>query len=165
MRSGTTAASPKKGSKPSSSTYNKKQQIGQQTNFHHSSTETNEVLNDLTGARPGRRCVRWAKVKPGRGRTASSRVFVIQKSRSRKHRDERPYGARVATKASVNGCQITSMSMRLSIYPTKSRYDLLFYSVQESCKQENKGLFGRAPAPPKTAPALAPLVEWLLWWS
>jgi hypothetical protein len=25
------------------------------------------------------------------------------------------------------------------------------------------GLFGRAPASPKTAPALAPLVEWLLW--
>jgi hypothetical protein len=28
--------------------------------------------------------------------------------------------------------------------------------------QITKGLFGRAPAPPKTAPALAPLVEWLL---
>jgi hypothetical protein len=27
------------------------------------------------------------------------------------------------------------------------------------------GLFGRAPAPPKTAPAPAPLVERLLWWS
>jgi hypothetical protein len=27
------------------------------------------------------------------------------------------------------------------------------------------GLVGRAPAPPKTAPALAPLVGWLLWWS
>jgi hypothetical protein len=27
------------------------------------------------------------------------------------------------------------------------------------------GLFGRAPASPKTAPAPAPLVEWLLWWS
>jgi hypothetical protein len=26
-------------------------------------------------------------------------------------------------------------------------------------KQSTKGLFGRAPAPPKTAPALAPLVE------
>jgi hypothetical protein len=32
-----------------------------------------------------------------------------------------------------------------------------------SCEFE--GLFGRAPAPPKTAPALATLVEWLLWWS
>jgi hypothetical protein len=60
MRSSTVAASPKKGSKsstPSLSTYNKKQQIGQQTNFRHSSTETNEVLNELTGARSVRRCV------------------------------------------------------------------------------------------------------------
>jgi hypothetical protein len=28
-----------------------------------------------------------------------------------------------------------------------------------------KGLFGRAPAPPKTALAPAPLVERLFWWS
>jgi hypothetical protein len=27
------------------------------------------------------------------------------------------------------------------------------------------GLFGRASAPPKTAPPLTPLVKWLLWWS
>jgi hypothetical protein len=57
---------------------------------------------------------------------------------SRKHRDERPCSARAATKASVNGCQITSWSMWLSIWPTKSRYDLLVCSVQDSCKQENK---------------------------
>jgi hypothetical protein len=42
------------------------------------------------------------------------------------------------TKPSVNGCQITSQSMRLLIWPTKSRYDLLVCSVQESYKQENK---------------------------
>jgi hypothetical protein len=37
---------------------------------------------------------------------------------------------------------------------------------RSSCSQTRpKGLFGRAPAPPKTVPALAPLVEWLLWWS
>ena len=30
---------------------------------------------------------------------------------------------------------------------------------------DSRGLFGRALAPPKTAPALAPLVERLLWWN
>jgi hypothetical protein len=60
-RPGTAAATPKnrsKSSTPSSSTYNKKQPIGQQTNFHHSSTETNEVCNEHIGARTGRQCVR-----------------------------------------------------------------------------------------------------------
>jgi hypothetical protein len=33
----------------------------------------------------------------------TSGVFVIQKSQSRKHRDKRPCGARVATKVLVNG--------------------------------------------------------------
>jgi hypothetical protein len=37
-------------STPSSSTYNIKQQISQQTNFRHSLIETNEVLNELTDA-------------------------------------------------------------------------------------------------------------------
>jgi hypothetical protein len=55
----------------------------------------------------------------------------------KKRRDERPYDARVATKASVYGCQITSQLVMVSIWPTKSRYDLLVCSVQESCKQEN----------------------------
>jgi hypothetical protein len=32
----------------------------------------------------------------------TSDVFVIQKSRSRKHRDDRPYSARATTKVSVN---------------------------------------------------------------
>jgi hypothetical protein len=54
-----------------------------------------------------------------------------------KQRDERPYDARAVTKASVYGCQITSQLVRVSIWPTKSRYDLLVCSVQESCKQEN----------------------------
>jgi hypothetical protein len=37
--------------------------------------------------------------------------------------------------------------------------------VSEESTRDTTGLFGRAPATPKTAPALAPLVEWLLWWS
>jgi hypothetical protein len=67
-----------------------------------------------------------------------SGVFVIRKSRFRKHRDERPCGARAATKASVYDCQITSRLVRVSIWSTKSRYDLLVCSVQESCKHENE---------------------------
>jgi hypothetical protein len=60
MHPGTAAVLPEKGPKPStpsSATYNKKQRIIQQTNFRHSSTETNEVLNELIGAQLGRRCV------------------------------------------------------------------------------------------------------------
>jgi hypothetical protein len=68
----------------------------------------------------------------------TSGVFIIQKSRSRKQRDESPCGARAATKASVYGYQITSWSVRVSIWLTKSRYDLLVCSIQESCKQENE---------------------------
>jgi hypothetical protein len=41
----------------------------------------------------------------------------------------------VATKASVYSYQTTSWSVRVSIWLTKSRYDLLVCSVQESCKQ------------------------------
>jgi hypothetical protein len=62
----------------------------------------------------------------------TSGVFVIQKSRSRKNRDERPCGAHAATKASVDDYQITSRFVRLSIWPIQSRYDLLVGSVQES---------------------------------
>jgi hypothetical protein len=37
--------------------------------------------------------------------------------------------------------------------------------LEASLVCDMEGLFGRAPAPPKTAPAPALLVEWLLWWS
>jgi hypothetical protein len=68
----------------------------------------------------------------------TSGVFVIQKSQSQKHMDEKPCGAHMTTKASVNDCEITSLFVRLSIWLTKLRYDLLVRCVQESCKQEKK---------------------------
>jgi hypothetical protein len=48
---------------------------------------------------------------------------------------------------------------------TRSISQLFFTLPQATSLQHTKGPFGRAPAPLKTAPAPAPLVERLFWWS
>jgi hypothetical protein len=55
----------------------------------------------------------------------------------------------------------------IRVVPMEETLRFNLYSL-EDCKRKLwvcLGGLGRAPAPPKTALALAPSVEWLFWWS
>jgi hypothetical protein len=54
--------------------------------------------------------------------------LIIQYCWSRKHKDERPYGARAAIASSEYGIHLTSASVRASNCPTKSLYALFVCS-------------------------------------
>jgi hypothetical protein len=66
-------------------------------------------------------------------------VFIFQYCWSRKHNDEKPYGARPAIAGYEYNVYLTSVLVSVSNWPTKSRYN--FLSGQEPKRAAYKSNF------------------------